>query len=106
MRGYRDLVNAAQNCSFGRTESGWIAEQARTPIAAHGQGLNFEGQLTHVHIFANFAGVLSFKGGMFQTAQPFFIRPTMRWRTGPGRSSNSSEAAEKKQPPGKVFPSP
>ena len=69
--GYCDLVNAPENRSFGRAKSGLIAEETRTPISAHGQGLNFEGELAHVHVFANFAGGSRVARGVFQISQPF-----------------------------------
>ena len=58
--------------ALGRAKSGLIAEETRTPISAHGQGLNFEGELVDVHIFADFAGGLRVAGGVFQISQPFF----------------------------------
>jgi hypothetical protein len=67
-----DFVKAAQNCVAGRTKSALIAKQARAPIGSHGQRLNFEGELAHVHIFANFPGGLRFACGAFQVTQPLF----------------------------------
>ena len=66
------MVDAAQNCSFGRTESAWIAEEARTPISAHGQGLDFEGELADVHIFVDFAGGFGVASRVFEISQPLF----------------------------------
>lgn len=66
------MINAPENRSFGRAKSGLIAEETRTPISAHGQGLNFERELVDVHIFADFAGGLRVAGGVFQISQPFF----------------------------------
>ena len=48
-----------------------IAKQARTPIAAHGESLNFEGQLADVNILADFSGGLRVARGAFQISQPF-----------------------------------
>ena len=49
-----------------------IAEEARAPIAAHGEGLNFEGQLADVNVLADFSGGLRVARGVFQISQPFF----------------------------------
>ncbi len=67
-----DFVNPAQNCVAGGTKSALIAEQTRTPVGSHGERLNFEGELAHVHIFAEFSGGLRFACGVFQMAQPLF----------------------------------
>ena len=66
------MINAPENRSAGGAKSGLIAEETRAPISAHGQGLNFEGELADVHIFADFAGGLRFARGVFQISEPFF----------------------------------
>src|ERR1700745_1791099 len=100
------LDRSAAESSPDQTENVLIPEQARAPVCSHRQGLNFECQLVHIHFFLDSPANCASRTACPRFPSHFFVNSTIRSRTRPGRSSKSSDAAEKTQPPGNAFFSP